>query len=190
MQYLQRINAVSHNLGLPIVLSLQNMVVSTAVSTYLHKASEIEAYIIHVKIKHGRRKRGYHVALNPTTKETVRHLIAQIRSIVDRLEVNVQKKEALYARITALSDEIDRDRTRYDAYAALAIEMSNTTGKVYRNLRPAGGLLDRIGKFFGMAKEAEASKPQLQLEAPRLQLAPPNEADATPEADTGAAEQD
>ena len=78
-----------------------------------------------------------------------------------------------------MSDEIDRDRTKYDAYAALAIEMSNTGGKVARNLRPASRLLDGIGKLFGMAKEAETTVPQLRLEAPRLQLAPPSDGTAT-----------
>ena len=79
----------------------------------------------------------------------------------------------------ALNDEVDRDRTRFDVYAGLAIEMSNTTAKVARNLRPASKILDAIGRIFGMAKDAEAEKPQLRLEAPRLQLAPPSEGDAT-----------
>ena len=98
---------------------------------------------------------------------------------MNRLEVDIRKKEALYYRITALSDEVDRDRTKYDAYAGLAIEISNTGGKVARNLRPVSRLLDAIGKLFGMAQDAEADKPQLQLEGPRLQLTPPNQTDAT-----------
>jgi hypothetical protein len=60
----------------------------------------------------------------------IRHYLEKIREIVDRLEVPLPKKEALTAKITALTDEVDRDRTRLDAYAGLALEMAATGGEV------------------------------------------------------------
>jgi hypothetical protein len=178
MEYLNKTHAAARALELPVLENMKPLTLPTAPNAYAAISPEIENYIIRIKIRHGRRAKGYSVALETVTKEKVRHLISQIRSIVDRLEIDVRKKEALYARITALNDEVDRDRTKYDVYAGLAIEISNTAGKVGRNLRPASRLLDAIGKLFGMAKDAEAEKSQLRLEAPRLQLAPPSEGDA------------
>jgi hypothetical protein len=179
MEYLNRIHAIARGLALPILEDFEVPQVGNATNVFNVVFPQIENFIMQVKIRRGRRVKGYSVVLDTTTKEKVRHLIAQIKNIVDKLEVDIRKKEALYYRITALSDEVDRDRTKYDVYAGLAIEISNTGGKVARNLRPASRLLDAIGKLFGMAQDAEASKPQLQLEGPRLELAPPNQTDAT-----------
>jgi hypothetical protein len=179
MEYLNQIHAIARGLALPILEKFEVPQVGDAINVFTAVSPEIENFIIQVKIRRGRRVKGYSAVLDSMTKEKVRHLIAQIKSIVDRLEVDIRKKEALYYRLTALSDEVDRDRTKYDAYAGLAIEISNTSGKVARNLRPVSRLLDAIGKLFGMAQDAEADKRQLQLEGPRLQLAPPNQADAT-----------
>ncbi|HJX95295.1 MAG TPA: hypothetical protein VJ324_06750 [Candidatus Acidoferrum sp.] len=179
MEYFNQIHAIARGLALPILEKFEVPQVGNAINVFTAVSPEIENFIIQVKIRRGRRARGYSAVLDSTTKEKVRHLIAQIKSIVDRLEVDIRKKEALYYRLTALSDEVDRDRTKYDAYAGLAIEISNTSGKVARNLRPVSRLLDAIGKLFGMAQDAEADKRQLQLEGPRLQLAPPNQTDAT-----------
>ena len=185
MEYLNKTHAAAHALRVDVLQDMPQPEVGNALAIYSAVSHKIENYIIQVKIRNGRRTKGYSVALDSVTKEKVRHLIGQIKTIVDRLEVNVQKKEALYARITALSDEVDRDRTKYDTYAALAIEMSNTAGKVTRNLNPARKLLDSIAKLFSMAKEAEAGKPQLRLEAPRRQLAPPKADVAESDLETG-----
>lgn len=177
IQYLNKTHAAARALELPVLEKMEGPNVTNAANLFAIVSPEIENYIIQTKIRHGRRAKGYSVALDAITKEKVRHLISQIRSIVDRLEIDVRKKEALYARITALNDEVDRERTKYDAYAGLAIEISNTAGKVARNLRPASRLLDAIGKLLGAAKDAEVEKPQLRLEAPRLQLTPPSDGD-------------
>ena len=119
LEYLNRINAVALALELPVLHDTQGLELGNAQTLFDSRVSpQIENYIIQVKIKHGRRAKGYSVALDAVTKEKVRHLIGQIKSIVDRLEVGIQKKEALYARIRDLTDEVDRDRTKYDAYAA------------------------------------------------------------------------
>ena len=53
--------------------------------------------------------------------------------IFDSLEVEEKKKEALFAKLSALEQEVDRDRTRYDAYAALSIEIAGVVGQVIEN---------------------------------------------------------
>jgi hypothetical protein len=89
----------------------------------------VEHYLVQVQIMHSRRVRGYSVQLDASTKSKIRHYLEKIREIVDRLEVPIPKKEALTAKITALSDEVDRDRTRFDAYAGLALEVAATGGR-------------------------------------------------------------
>lgn len=98
----------------------------------------------------------------------------QIRSIVDRLEIPIEKKEALVRRITALNDEVDRDRTKLEVYSGLAIEVANTSGQVAKRLNPIRKWVDGIARLLGQAKEAEDARQPLQLEPPRKQLPPPS----------------
>ena len=101
--------------------------------------------------------------LDSATKSKIRHYLEKIREIVDRLEVPLPKKEALSAKITALSDEVDRDRTRFDAYAGLALEMAATGGEVAHWLNPARKFLDSIAGLLGYAKQAEDARPSYPL---------------------------
>jgi len=129
--------------------------------------------MVQIQIAHGRRVRGYSVRLDPSTKSKIRHYLEKIREIVDRLEVPLPKKEALSARITALSDEVDRDRTRFDAYAGLALEMAATGGEVAQRLNPLRKFLDSIAGLLGYAKQAEDARPSLPAPHERKRLTPP-----------------
>ncbi len=133
----------------------------------------VEHYMVQIQIAHGRRVRGYSVRLDPSTKSKIRHYLEKIREIVDRLEVPLPKKEALSARITALSDEVDRDRTRFDAYAGLALEMAATVGEVAQRLNPVRKFLDSIAGLLGYAKQAEDARPSLPAPHERKRLTPP-----------------
>jgi hypothetical protein len=133
----------------------------------------VEHYLVQVQIMHSRRVRGYSVQLDASTKSKIRHYIEKIREIVDRLEVPLPKREALTAKITALSDEVDRDRTRFDAYAGLALEMATTGGDVAKKLNPARKFLDTIASLLGYAKQAEDVRPSLPAPHERKRLTPP-----------------
>jgi hypothetical protein len=106
---------------------------------------------------------------------------------VDKLEVPDKKREALYRRISDLENEVDRDRTRFDAYAALVLEASTTTEKAARQLKPLIKLLQPITTLFANATDSENAQLQLppaqplkRLEPPPLKLAPP-EPESEPE---------
>ena len=62
------------------------------------------------------------VALDADTKLKLRQMLDHIRQTVDGLDISVAKKEALFKRINALQEEIERERTRWQAFAALMIE--------------------------------------------------------------------
>ena len=54
---------------------------------------DIEAFKVTYRIQHSRRERQLSVALDPATKDQIRHLLDQITKIIDRLEVDTLKKE-------------------------------------------------------------------------------------------------
>jgi hypothetical protein len=79
----------------------------------------------------------------------------------------------LYAKISDLENELDRDRTKFDAYGALVIEFAGVVGDVAEKLEPVRRWLDTIAKFFGVAKSHEDANRQLPSPPKPKQLNPP-----------------
>jgi hypothetical protein len=131
-----------------------------------------------LEIRHGRRVQGYSVRFDAATKVKVQHHIEQLRRIFEKLEIEIDKREALFDRLNELQKEVDRDRTRFDTYAALAIEAAGVVGDVVEKSNILK-LLDSIAKVFWGSRKEEQSKrrpapaPPKRIEAPRaLRLTP------------------
>jgi hypothetical protein len=104
----------------------------------------------------------------------------QIKGVVDKVELDDRKKESLYSKINALANEFDQDRTRFEVFAALFIEMAGIAGQAAEKMEPARKWLNSIAKWFGTAKTHEDANPQLpphrepkKIEAPRKRLPAP-----------------
>jgi hypothetical protein len=95
-----------------------------------------------------------------------------------RLDVPQSKKESLFAKIAALESEIDRGRTRFDAAAALWIEVCEKVGEGIEKLEPLRKLIDSVGNLIGAAKKEEETEAH-RLPAPKTpkQIGPPKESD-------------
>jgi uncharacterized coiled-coil protein SlyX len=142
---------------------------------YQNFVSEVNFAIVQMRLKRAQRSKRYSVRFDPSTKELMRHHLRQIREIVDKLEVNEWKKNRLHARITALEDEISRDRTRFEVLMALVLEGSRTAGKAADNLGPVTKRIKDLVNIFGEAKEQEdtAAPPQLPAPEERKRIEPP-----------------
>jgi hypothetical protein len=130
--------------------------------TYQNFSKRVKHYTTRLEIRHGRRVQGYSVRFDAPTKTKVHHLLAQVREIFSKLEVNEEKREALFSKLTDLEAEVNRNRTRFDAYAALAIEVADVTGEVVGRSRILE-VLDAVARLFGVAKKNDAPR---QLPAP------------------------
>jgi hypothetical protein len=135
-EYIGRVLAAIRELGLATQFDIERMpkVEEINYQTYLNFGKEVEFYRTQLLIRHGRRLQGYSVALDPATKQKIGHHLAKIREIVDKLNVDDDKREALYSKIEALQLEVDRDRTRLDAFADLVIEAAGAVGDCVEQL--------------------------------------------------------
>jgi hypothetical protein len=135
---------------------------------------DVDHVTVQIRMRHARRVKNYSVALDPATKSKVRHHLQQIKEIVDRLEVSERKKEALYSKINALADEVDKDRTRFDTAMALITEVASVGGEAADRLEPVRKWIDSIARLLGRAKEAEdAAAPRLPAPKERKRIEPP-----------------
>jgi hypothetical protein len=125
--------------------------------TYQNFSKRVKHFRTRLEIRHGRRAQGYSVQFDTTTRAKLHHLLRQIRSIFEKIEVGESKREALVARLADLEIEVDRRRTRFEAYAALAIEVADVAGEVVERSKILD-VLDAVARLFGVAKKEEAQR--------------------------------
>jgi hypothetical protein len=130
--------------------------------TYQNFSKRVKHYTTRLEIRHGRRVQGYSVSFDATAKAKLHHLLNQIRELFAKLEIDDRKREALLSKLSDLEKEVDRNRTRFDAYAALAIEVADVTGEIVDRSKILD-VLDAVARLFGIAKRDEATR---QLPAP------------------------
>jgi hypothetical protein len=129
--------------------------------------ADVDYAVTDIRLQRAERLKVNSVQLDASTKQKLRHLTNEIRETVDKLDVSVAKKEKLYSRLSELEDEINRDRTRYEAVAALMIEACDDVGEAAKRLEPVVRIVERIGAAIGIAKRAEDA--QARLPAPSEQ---------------------
>ena len=120
--------------------------------------ADVDYSVTDIRLLRAERLKLNSVKLDASTKLKLRHLTNEIRETVDKLDVSVAKKEKLYARLADLESEINRDRTRYEAYAALMIEACDDAGEAMKRLEPIIRAVERVGAAIGIAKRAEDAR--------------------------------
>jgi hypothetical protein len=143
--------------------------------TYMQFSNDVEHYKTKLRIQHAHRTQGYSVRFDQAAKQKLRHYLHEMRAVVDALEVDEKKKNALYTRMNDLQSEIDRDRTRFDAVASLSIAAAGVLGEVMEKSQ-IRGLLNSIERvFWGAQSDAQQQLPAppkpRQIEGPRTERA-------------------
>ena len=128
--------------------------------TYINFRNSVDHYKAALKIRCARRKQGYSVRFDAATKEKMRHYLQKIRDILDKLEIDQRKKEALFQRVDALAQEIDRDRTHFDAFGALVIESAGVLDDAAGKMGNVRKVIDSLAHlFWGARQESELRLP-------------------------------
>ena len=173
----ERVDYIAQVIGAITALGLEHQfgdrvpqVEDISYNTYLNFSKDVKHYRTILLVKHGRRVQGYSVQFDPPTKLKVQHHIEQLREIFQKLEVEEDKREALFNRLNELQQEVDRNRTRFDAFAALAIEAGGVVGEVIEKSKILK-LLDGIAHVFWDSKEEEIKR--LPPPTPTKRLEPP-----------------
>ena len=132
--------------------------------TYLNFSKDVKNYCTRLSIRVSRRIQGFSVVFDSAAKQKAHHFIGQLRELFNAVEVDEPKREALFARLVALENEIDRDRTRLEKYGELVIETAAVFGKAAEKLKPIQDILDSLSRLIYGSRAEDVKK-----------LAPPKE---------------
>lgn len=110
-----------------------------------------------------RRVAGFSIQFDDAARQKIQHFIKQIRDVVQKLEIDENKRDALTKKIRALESEVDRKRTHLQAFGDLVIEAAGDISEAAELLAPVRKLLDSIAKVIHGAR---AEEEQMKLPAP------------------------
>jgi Rad3-related DNA helicase len=145
-----------------------------------------------IEIRHAQRLRPIStiLKLTPEIRRQLHSYISKIRETISPMNLAEKKKEAILGKLTALADEIDRDRTKAEAWTAFTLEIAGVGGEAAKELKPVKELADAIANLLGKAKELAGDVLGLpspttrkRIEGPKKQLSPPETATKRPEDD-------
>ena len=106
--------------------------------------------------------------ITPVIKKEIHHYIQQIREKLEDTDIRVDKKDKLLNRLNAFAVELDRYRTGGEALSSAFILSIKTVADGAKEFEPVLGLIQKIYKVMGKAKEeapmlpSVASKKQIE----------------------------
>jgi hypothetical protein len=135
--------------------------------------ADVMNLIIQIRINHSRRRKAYSVAFDSAAKQKIRHYIEQIRTEIEQSSLPQNKRDAIFKKLSELTLEIDRDRTRFDVVADAIRGVARLSGDVERE--GAEPWWKWVKLIFGEINDAKEKEPQTSLPAPqeRKRLEPP-----------------
>jgi len=145
---------------------------------YRDFTADVDHYSFQMRLTHARHHEQYSVALDGNEKRKIRHYVEQIKTIIEKSNLDTEKKEALFDRINDFLKELDRDRTRLEVFSDFVISVAHTFGEATKELEPIREFIDAIARVLGYGKERENSAPKLppsrtkQIEGPKREGLP------------------
>lgn len=93
------------------------------------------------------------IVLDATARKTIHALIDAIREKLNGLTLPEHKRESLFTKLNAFAAEVDRNRTRTEAFYAFAVETARTAREVHDELKPLQQTIDRVLDRIEKAKK-------------------------------------
>lgn len=117
------------------------------------------------------------VLLDASARSAIHALINAIREKLNEIEISEDKRESLFNKLNSFASEVDRNRTRTQAFFAFAVEAARTAKTVNDEIKPLAQTIDRIFDLLEKAKKWKDVFPpwseRKRIEGPRKTLPPP-----------------
>lgn len=173
-KYMSAVIAAAKSLGIPGIANYTAPYDDRGVwDAFEGFETDVMNLTIQIEINHARRRKTYSVAFDSAGKQKIRHYIEQIRTAVEQSDLAQNKRDAIFKKLSELTLEIDRDRTRFEVVADTIRGVARLSGDVERE--GAEPWWKWVKLIFGEIDEAKDREPKTTLQAPeeRKQLDPP-----------------
>ena len=118
------------------------------------------------------------VVLDAAARQAIHVLINALREKLNELTLPEGKRESLFNKLNSFAAEIDRNRTRPEAFYAFAIEAARTAREVNDELKPLQQTIDRVFDWLEKAQKLWDALPpwreRKKIEGPQKRLPSPS----------------
>ncbi len=119
------------------------------------------------------------VVLDTPARGAIHALINAIREKLNELQLPENKRESLFDKLNAFAAEVDRNRTRTEAFLSFVVDVSRTAGVVKKELEPLQQPIDRVLDLIEKANDKHDALPprkdRNRIQGPPKRLAPPQQ---------------
>ena len=119
------------------------------------------------------------IVLDATAREAIHALINSIREKLNELALSENKRESLFNRLNAFAAEVDRNRTRTEAFLSFVVDVARTAGIIEAELKPLQQPINRVLDLIENANKWNDVLPpwkdRKRIEGPPKRLAPPQQ---------------
>ena len=119
------------------------------------------------------------IIIDAPTRQAIHALINAIKEKLNKLTLTESKRESLFNKLNEFAEEVDRNRTRTEAFFAFAVEATRNLREFNKELKLLQQPIDRICDFIEKADKWKDALPpwenRKQIEGPPKQLVPPQE---------------
>ena len=117
------------------------------------------------------------IVLDEAGRSAIHRLIQSIRERLETADLTEAKREALFNKLNAFEAEVDRNRTRAEAFYAFAVDVARTAREANDELKPILKTIDKVFDWIDKAKKYTDTLPpwseRKKIEAPKKQLPKP-----------------
>lgn len=105
-------------------------------------------------------------------------MVQKIREHLETANLPEPKRDALFNKLNAFAGELDRNRTRPEAFYAFAIETARAAKQINDELKPLQQTIDKVFDWIEKGKKLAESLPpwsdRKKIEGPKKQLPAPD----------------
>ncbi|MCJ2015864.1 hypothetical protein MKK84_00215 [Methylobacterium sp. E-065] len=121
------------------------------------------------------------VVLDANARQGIHALIEAIREKLNGLSLSENKRESLFSKLNSFASELDRNRTRTEAFYAFAVDTARVAHEVNDEIKPLQQTIDRIFDWLDKAKKLKDALPPWQdrkkIEGPPKRITQSDELD-------------
>ena len=119
------------------------------------------------------------IVLDVPARGAIHALIGAIREKLNELSLSENKRESLFNKLNAFAAEVDRNRTRTEAFLSLAVDVSRTARVIGEEIKPLQKTVDRVLDVIERADKWNDVLPpwkdRKRIAGPPKRLAPPQQ---------------
>ena len=119
------------------------------------------------------------IVLDAAAREAIHALINAIKEKLNELTLSENKRESLFKKLNEFAAEVDRNRTRTEAFFSFVVEAARAGREIKDELKPLQQTIDRVLDWIEKANKWTDMLPpwedRKRIDGPPKRLAPPQQ---------------